>query len=119
MIGRFNKLGVYRELLTADIVEGLRDLLLGSPGQYRLQTPRDLNLRWRQLALYAETELRHNLGRLVVVQSRNQGRNHQSEQLGEQRERQAGPRGRRPRRFSAAPPAGQGINGQHGEHQRR
>jgi len=38
--------------------DGLRDLLLGRPGEYRLQSPRDLNLRWRQLALYAETELR-------------------------------------------------------------
>ena len=35
----------------------LRDLLLGAPGEYRLQTPRDLNLRWRELAIYGETEL--------------------------------------------------------------
>ena len=37
---------------------GLRDLLLGVPGEYRLQTPRDLNLRWHELAFYGETELR-------------------------------------------------------------
>ena len=37
---------------------GLRDLLLGAPGEYRLQAPRDLNLRWNELALYSEAELR-------------------------------------------------------------
>ena len=36
---------------------GLRDLLLGLPGEYRLQTPRALNLRWRELAVYGEAEL--------------------------------------------------------------
>ena len=29
-----------------------------APGEYRLQTPRDLNLQWRELALYGEAELR-------------------------------------------------------------
>ncbi len=37
---------------------GLRDLLLGRPGEYRVQTPRDLNLQWHEFALYGEAELR-------------------------------------------------------------
>lgn len=37
---------------------GLRDLLLGAPGEYRLQTPRDLNLQWQELSFYGEGELR-------------------------------------------------------------
>lgn len=37
---------------------GLRDLLLGRIGQYRATTPRDLNLQWREFALYGEAELR-------------------------------------------------------------
>lgn len=36
---------------------GLRDLLIGLPGQYRLQTPRSLNLSWEEIALYGEGEL--------------------------------------------------------------
>jgi len=40
------------------ISNGLRDLLLAKPGQYRLQTPRDLNLRWRERGLYGQAELR-------------------------------------------------------------
>ena len=36
---------------------GLRDLLLGLPSEYRLQTPRSLNLRWHELAFYGEAEL--------------------------------------------------------------
>jgi hypothetical protein len=36
---------------------GLRDLLLGLPGQYRLQTPRSLDLRWREFAIYGQAEL--------------------------------------------------------------
>ncbi len=38
--------------------QGLRDLLLGRPGEYRLQTPRSLDLRWQELATYAEGEIR-------------------------------------------------------------
>ncbi len=38
--------------------QGLRDLLLGRPGEYRLQTPRSLDLRWYEFAAYAEGELR-------------------------------------------------------------
>jgi hypothetical protein len=34
------------------------NLLLGIPAEYRIQTPRSLNLRWREFAAYAETELR-------------------------------------------------------------
>jgi len=37
---------------------GLRDLLLGRIGQYRATTPRDLNLQWREFAVYGEAELR-------------------------------------------------------------
>ena len=37
--------------------DGLRDLLLGNPGEYKLQTPRQLDLRWRELAFYGEAEL--------------------------------------------------------------
>ena len=37
---------------------GLRDLLLGRPGEFRLQTPRSLDLRWREFAVYGETEVR-------------------------------------------------------------
>jgi hypothetical protein len=37
---------------------GLRDLLLGRIGQYRATTPRDLNLQWREFAVYGEVELR-------------------------------------------------------------
>jgi hypothetical protein len=36
---------------------GLQELLLGLPSEYRFKTPRDLNLQWHELALYAETEL--------------------------------------------------------------
>ncbi len=38
--------------------QGLRDLLLGRPGEYRVQTPRSLDLRWQQLAAFAEGEIR-------------------------------------------------------------
>ena len=38
--------------------QGLRDLLLGRPGEYRLQTPRSLDLRWLEFAAYAEAEIR-------------------------------------------------------------
>ncbi len=38
--------------------QGLRDMLLGLPGEYRLQTPRSLDLRWQELAAYAEAEIR-------------------------------------------------------------
>lgn len=37
---------------------GIRDLLLGRIGEYRLRTPRDLNLKWQEFALYGEAELR-------------------------------------------------------------
>lgn len=46
---------------------GLRDLLLALPGQYRLQTPRDLNLRWREFAFYGETELRPASSVLITL----------------------------------------------------
>ena len=36
---------------------GLRDLLLGLPSEYRLQTPRSLDLRWREFAAYGQAEL--------------------------------------------------------------
>lgn len=36
---------------------GLRDLLLGRPGEYRLRTPRSLDLQWEELALFAEAEV--------------------------------------------------------------
>ncbi len=38
--------------------QGLRDMLLGRPGEYRLQTPRSLDLRWQELAAFAEAEIR-------------------------------------------------------------
>ena len=38
--------------------QGLRDLLLGRPGQYRVQTARSLDLLWQEFAAYAETEIR-------------------------------------------------------------
>ena len=38
--------------------QGLRDMLLGRPGEYRLQTPRSLDLRWQELAAFAEAEVR-------------------------------------------------------------
>lgn len=38
--------------------DGLRDLLLARPSEYRLQTPRDLNLKWRERGLYGELEFR-------------------------------------------------------------
>lgn len=38
--------------------QGLRDLLLGRPGQYRVQTPRSLDLLWQEFAAYAEGEIR-------------------------------------------------------------
>ncbi len=38
--------------------DGLRDLLLGRPGEFRLQTPRSLNLRWHEFAFYGEAEVR-------------------------------------------------------------
>ena len=38
--------------------QGLRDLLLGRPGEYRVQTPRSLDLRWQELAAFAEAEIR-------------------------------------------------------------
>lgn len=37
---------------------GLRDVLLGRPGEYRVQTPRGLNLQWHEFAAYGEAELR-------------------------------------------------------------
>ncbi len=37
--------------------DGLRDLLLGLPGQYRLRTPRAQNLRWTEVALYGEAAM--------------------------------------------------------------
>lgn len=45
---------------------GLRDLLLGAPGEYRLRTPRDLNLQWRELAFYGEAELRPTSSLLIT-----------------------------------------------------
>lgn len=46
---------------------GLRDLLLGRIGQYRATTPRDLNLQWREFAVYGEAELRpHSSLRFTV-----------------------------------------------------
>ncbi len=38
--------------------QGLRDLLLGLPGEYRLQTPRSLDLGWQEFAAYAEADIR-------------------------------------------------------------
>ena len=38
--------------------QGLRDMLLGRPGEYRLQTPRSLDLRWQEFAAFAEAEIR-------------------------------------------------------------
>ena len=38
--------------------QGLRDMLLGRPGEYRLQTPRSLDLRWQEVAAFAEAEIR-------------------------------------------------------------
>lgn len=38
--------------------QGLRDLLLGRPGEYRVQTPRSLDLRWQEFAAFAEGEIR-------------------------------------------------------------
>lgn len=38
--------------------QGLRDLLLGRPGEYRVQTPRSLDLRWQELSAFAEGEIR-------------------------------------------------------------
>ncbi|MDE0628739.1 MAG: carboxypeptidase regulatory-like domain-containing protein [Bryobacterales bacterium] len=38
--------------------QGLRDLLLGRPGEYRLQTPRSMDLQWREFAAFAEAEIR-------------------------------------------------------------
>ena len=38
--------------------QGLRDLLLGRPGEYRLQTPRSLDLRWQELAVFVEGDIR-------------------------------------------------------------
>ncbi len=37
---------------------GLRDLLLGRPGEFRLQTQRSLDLRWHEFAAYGEVEWR-------------------------------------------------------------
>lgn len=38
--------------------QGLRDMLLGRPGEYRLQTPRSLDLQWQELAAFTEAEIR-------------------------------------------------------------
>ena len=38
--------------------QGLRDMLLGRPGEYRLQTERSLDLRWQELAAFVEAEVR-------------------------------------------------------------
>ena len=38
--------------------QGLRDILLGRPGEFRLQTPRSLDLSWHEFAAYAEAEIR-------------------------------------------------------------
>lgn len=46
---------------------GVRDLLLGSPGEYRIQTPRSLNMRWHQFALYGEAELRFTPNLLLTL----------------------------------------------------
>ncbi len=46
--------------------DGLRDLLLGYPGEFRLQTPRSLDLRWYEFAAYGETEV-HPLRSLQVT----------------------------------------------------
>ncbi len=37
---------------------GLRDLLLGRPGEFRVQTPRSLDLRWQEFAAFVEGEIR-------------------------------------------------------------
>ncbi len=38
--------------------QGLRDMLLGRPGEFRLQTPRSLDLQWQEFAAFAEAEIR-------------------------------------------------------------
>ena len=38
--------------------QGLRDLLLGRPSEYRLQTERSLQLQWQEFAAYTEAEVR-------------------------------------------------------------
>ena len=38
--------------------QGLRDLLLGRPGEFRLQTRRSLDLQWHEFAAFAEGEIR-------------------------------------------------------------
>lgn len=38
--------------------QGLRDMLLGRPGEYRLQTARSLDLHWQEFAAFAEAEIR-------------------------------------------------------------
>ncbi len=46
---------------------GLRNMLLGIPGEYSLQTPRDLNLHWDEFAAYAEGEIRPVRGLQVTI----------------------------------------------------
>lgn len=50
--------------------QGLRDMLLGRPGEYRLQTPRSLDLRWQEFAAYAEAGLRLRRDLKVTVGGR-------------------------------------------------
>ena len=47
--------------------QGLRDLLLGRPGELRVQTPRSLDLRWFEFAAYAEGEIRPRRDLKVTV----------------------------------------------------
>ena len=47
--------------------QGLRDLLLGRPGELRVQTPRSLDLRWLEFAAYAEAEIRPRRDLKVTV----------------------------------------------------
>ena len=43
------------------------DLLLGIPASYRVTTPRSLNLRWNEFALYGESEVRPFRGMQITL----------------------------------------------------
>ena len=43
------------------------DVLLGIPASYRLTTPRSLNLRWNEFALYGESEVRPFRGMQITL----------------------------------------------------
>ncbi len=47
--------------------QGLRDLLLGRPGELRVQTPRNLDLQWFEFAAYGEAEVRPHRNLKVTV----------------------------------------------------